>query len=183
MGIYSEIERLQNLVGDLRMLSMADAGELSLNPQTLSPKNLLERAATLFRHQAEGQEVTIQVEASDELPNFRVDEARMIQVLGNLISNALRYTLSGGTIILAAQPFGDKLEIRVEDTGAGIPEEELPHIFNRFHRGDKSRHTETGETGLGLAIVKALVEAHGGSVMAESKPGEGTIIRLVFPIN
>ncbi len=181
--IYSEIERLQNLVGDLRMLSMADAGELSLNPQSLSPKNLLERAAALFRHQAEGQNVAIQVKAGDDLPNFRVDEARMIQVLGNLISNALRYTLSGGTIILAAQSFGDELEIRVEDTGVGIPEDELPHIFNRFHRGDKSRHTETGETGLGLAIVKALVEAHGGSVMAESKPGEGTTIRLVFPIN
>jgi signal transduction histidine kinase len=181
--IYSEIERLQNLVGDLRMLSMADAGELSLNPQSLSPKNLLERAATLFRHQAEGQEVSIQVEASDELPSIGVDEARMIQVLGNLISNALRYTLSGGTIILAAQSFGDEVEIDVEDTGVGIPEEELPYIFNRFHRGDKSRHTETGETGLGLAIVKALVEAHGGNVTAESKPGEGTIIRLVFPIN
>jgi signal transduction histidine kinase len=179
--MYSEIERLQNLVGDLRMLSMADAGELSLNPQSLSPKNLLERAAALFRHQAEGQQVGIQVEASDDLPSIRVDEARMIQVLGNLISNALRYSLPGGTITLAVQSSGDEVEIRVEDTGVGIPEEELPYIFNRFHRGDKSRHTETGETGLGLAIVKALVEAHGGSVLAESKPDEGTIIRLVFP--
>lgn len=181
--IYSEIERLQNLVGDLRMLSMADAGELSLNPQSLTPKNLLERAAALFRHQAEGQQVSIQVEASDDLPSIHVDEARMIQVLGNLISNALRYSISGGTITLAAQSSGDEVEIRVEDTGAGIPEEELPFIFNRFHRGDRSRHTETGETGLGLAIVKALVEAHGGGVSAESKPGEGTVIRLVFPIN
>lgn len=181
--IYSEIERLQNLVGDLRMLSMADAGELSLNPQSISPKNLLERTAALFRNQAERQHVTIQVNAGDDLPNIRVDEARMIQVLGNLISNALRYSLSDGTITLAAQPSGDQLEIRVEDTGAGIPVDELPYIFNRFHRGDKSRHTETGETGLGLAIVKALVEAHGGSVSAESHPDEGTIIRLVFPID
>jgi signal transduction histidine kinase len=181
--IYSEIERLQNLVGDLRMLSMADAGELSLNPQSLSPQGLLERAATLFRHQAEGQQVTIQVKAGDDLPNIRVDEARMIQVLGNLISNALRYTLSGGAITLAAHAPGDGLEICVEDTGVGIPEEELPYIFNRFHRGDKSRHTETGETGLGLAIVKALVEAHGGSVSAESKPDRGTTIRLKFPID
>jgi signal transduction histidine kinase len=179
--IYSEIERLQNLVGDLRMLSMADAGELSLNPQSLSPRNLLERAAPLFRHQAEGQQVGIRVEAGEDLPSIRVDEARMIQVLGNLISNALRYSLPGGTITLAAQSFGDEVEIDVEDTGVGIPEEELPYIFNRFHRGDKSRHTETGETGLGLAIVKALVEAHGGNVTAESKPDEGTVIRLVFP--
>jgi signal transduction histidine kinase len=181
--IYSEIERLQNLVGDLRMLSMADAGELSLNPQSLSPKNLLERAAALFRHQAEGQQVAIQIKASNDLPSIRVDEARMIQVLGNLISNALRYSFPGGTITLAAQSSGDDVEIRVEDTGVGVPEEELPYIFNRFHRGDKSRHTETGETGLGLAIVKALVEAHGGGVTAESRQGEGTVIRLVFPIN
>jgi signal transduction histidine kinase len=179
--IYSEIERLQNLVGDLRMLSMVDAGELSLNPQSISPKNLLERASALFRHQAEGQHVTIQVNAGDDLPNIRVDEARLIQVLGNLISNALRYSLPGGTITLAAQTSADQLEIRVEDTGTGIPADELPYIFNRFRRGDKSRHTETGETGLGLAIVKALVEAHGGSVSAESKPDEGTTIRLMFP--
>ena len=147
--IYSEIERLQNLVGDLRMLSMADAGELSLNPQSISPKNLLERASALFRHQAEGQHVTIQVNAGDDLPNIRVDEARMIQVLGNLISNALRYSFSGGTITLAAQPSADQLEIRVEDTGIGIPADELPYIFNRFHRGDKSRHTEWGRPGWG----------------------------------
>ncbi|MEJ2596768.1 MAG: HAMP domain-containing sensor histidine kinase [Anaerolineales bacterium] len=181
--IYSEIERLQNLVGDLRMLSMADAGELSLNPQSISPKNLLERTSALFRNQAERQHVTIQVDAGDDLPNICVDEARMIQVLGNLISNALHYSSSDGTITLAAQPSGDRLEIRVEDMGIGIPADELPYIFNRFHRGDKSRHTETGETGLGLAIVKALVEAHGGSVLAESHPDEGTIIRLAFPID
>jgi signal transduction histidine kinase len=181
--IYSEIERLQNLVGDLRMLSMADAGELSLNPQSIAPKSLLERASALFRHQAEGQQVAIRFKASDDLPNIRVDEARMIQVLGNLISNALRYSLPGGVITLDAQSSGGGLEIRVKDTGVGIPEEELPYIFNRFHRGDKSRHTETGETGLGLAIVKALMEAHGGSVSAESKPDEGTTIRLVFPID
>jgi signal transduction histidine kinase len=181
--IYSEIERLQNLVGDLRMLSMADAGELSLNPQSISPKNLLERASMLFRHQAEAQEVAIQVIASDDLPDIRVDEARMIQVLGNLISNALRYTHSGDVITLAAQPSGDELEISVQDTGAGIPAEELPYIFDRFYRGDQSRHSETGETGLGLAIVKALVEAHGGSVSAESKPGKGTTIRLAFPVD
>ena len=181
--IYSEIERLQNLVGDLRMLSMADAGELPLNPQQLAPGGLLERAADLFRHQAEGQNISIEVQAASDLPRVRVDEARMIQVLGNLISNALRYTPSRGKITLFTQISGDMLEIFVQDTGAGISSDELPNIFNRFHRADKSRHTETGETGLGLAIVKALVEAQGGSTSAESAPGEGTAIRLRFPID
>jgi signal transduction histidine kinase len=98
-----------------------------------------------------------------------------------LISNALRYTPPGGEITLSAQSSGEGLQICVQDTGEGIPPEELPHIFNRLHRADKSRHTETGETGLGLAIVKALVEAQGGSTSAESSLGQGTTIRLWFP--
>jgi len=180
--IYSEIERLQNLVGDLRMLSLADAGELSLNPQSIAPRALLDKAATLFRHLAEQQKVTIMVTVSENLPELWVDEARMMQVLGNLISNALRYTPSGGRVTLSARSVDDSVEICVQDTGEGIPADELPFIFDRFRRGDKSRHAETGETGLGLAIVKALVESHGGSVAAESAPGAGTTIRLDLPI-
>jgi two-component system sensor histidine kinase BaeS len=181
--IYSEIERIQNLVGDLRTLSLADTGELSLNVQSISPKNFLEHASSLFRHQAELQNVSIDVKASPDLPEIQVDEARMIQVLGNLITNALRYTPAGGKVTLSARSSEDTLEICVQDTGEGIAADELPHIFNRFHRGDKSRHSETGETGLGLAIVKALVELHGGSTSAESSPDQGTTICLSFPTN
>ena len=181
--IYSEIELLEKLVEDLRMLSLADAGELSLNPQSISPKVLLEHAADLFRHQAEGQNVAIEVQASDDLPDIRVDEARMMQVLGNLVSNSLRYTPAEGRISLSAQRSGDRLAISVQDTGEGIAAEELPYIFDRFHRADKSRHNELGETGLGLAIVKALVEAQGGSTSAESNLGEGTSIQLLFPVD
>ncbi len=181
--IYSEIERLQNLVGDLRMLSLADAGELSLNPQLISPKSLLDRAASLFQHQAEQKNVTIDVNASDDLPEIKVDEARMMQVLSNLLSNALRHTNPKGVVSLSAQSSGDRLEICVRDTGEGIPAEELPYIFDRFQRGDKSRHIERGESGLGLAIVKALIDAHGGSTSAESTPGQGTTIHLTLPID
>ena len=181
--IYSEIERLQNLVGDLRMLSLAEAGELSLNPQRISPHALLERAASLFRHQAEGQGVAIEVDAEEAIPEIWVDEARMMQVLDNLISNALRYTPSGGRITLSAQSSGAEVEICVKDTGEGITADELPYIFNRFHRADKSRHSESGESGLGLAIVKALVESQGGSTSAESTPGRGTTIQLQLPID
>jgi signal transduction histidine kinase len=180
--IYSEIERLQDLVGDLRMLSLADAGELSLNPQEISPVTLLDRAADLFRLQAEQQQVEIAVMADGSLPNIWIDEARMMQVMGNLITNALRSTSAGGKIMLSATADGAQMEICVQDTGTGIEPEDLPFIFDRFHRVDKSRHTETGETGLGLAIVKALVESHHGSVSAESVPGSGTTIRLTFPI-
>lgn len=178
--IYSEIERLQSLVGDLRLLSLADAGELPLNPQPISPRVVLERAEALYCHQAEQIGVTIHVDAAPELPDIRVDEARMMQVLDNLISNALRYTPAGGSLTLSASAAEKQVEICVSDTGTGIPPEEVPYIFDRFHRADKSRHTESGESGLGLAIVKALVEMHRGKVSAESGPG-GTKVRLLFP--
>jgi signal transduction histidine kinase len=179
--IYSEIERLQNLVGDLRMLSQADSGELRLNPQAIAPGVLLERAAELFTHHAEQHGLNLKVEAAADLPEIRVDEARMMQVLDNLISNALRYTPEGGAIELSAQAHDGRVEIIVRDTGSGIPAEEIPFIFDRFHRADKSRHSESGESGLGLAIVKALVEAHGGHVSAESIIDQGTAIHLDFP--
>jgi signal transduction histidine kinase len=180
--IYTEIELLQKLVDDLRMLSLADAGELSLNPQRISPNALLDRACALFRHQAEQKNVALAVNTNGNLPDIWVDEARMLQVLGNLISNSLRYTPPDGKISLSAQQLEDMVEISVQDTGEGIDVEELPYIFNRFHRSDKSRHSEAGETGLGLAIVKALVEAQGGTTSAESNPGQGTTINLIFPV-
>ena len=181
--IYTEIERLQNLVGDLRMLSQADAGELPLNPQQIVPKNLLDRVAALFQHHADRYQVSLQVDASADLPEIRIDEARMMQVMDNLVSNALRYTPEGGSIFLSARVDQGKLELTVRDTGSGIAAEEIPFIFDRFYRADSSRHTETGESGLGLAIVKALVEAHGGTVWAESAPDQGTTIHIDLPIS
>ena len=179
--IYSEIERLQNMVGDLRMLSLADAGELSLNPQQISAKEVLEKVAGLFCQQAELRQVSIEVETGAGLPEMWADEARLVQVLGNLITNALRYTPAGGKIGLTARPQAHGIELSVEDNGEGIPAEDLPYIFDRFQRSDKSRHTENGESGLGLAIAKALVELHGGKISVESKVGSGTIFRIWMP--
>jgi signal transduction histidine kinase len=179
--IYTEIERLQNLVGDLRMLSQADAGELPLNLQRIAPRSLLNRAATLFRHQAEQQVVTLQVATAPDLPDILVDEARMIQVLGNLLCNSLRYTAPGGRIELSAVPVNGRIQLTVRDNGSGIAPEELPFIFDRFYRADRAR-TDTGESGLGLAIVKALVESQAGSVSVRSTLGDGTEIRLDLPV-
>ncbi len=180
--IYAETERLQNMVGDLRMLSQVDAGELALNPQRISPKPMLERVALVFEHKAEKQGVTLFVDAVEPLPEILVDEARLMQVMDNLLGNALRYTSPGGKIILSAQPVNEKLVLTVKDTGRGIATEELPFIFDRFYRADPSRHSDTGESGLGLAIVKALVEAQGGRAWAESVQGKGTSIHLEFPV-
>jgi signal transduction histidine kinase len=181
--IYTEIERLQNLVTDLRTLSLADAGELPLNRQPISPKYLLERAEALFEHQAEQQKVALCIEADENLPKFIMDEARMIQVFGNLISNSLRYTPEGGEIMLTAKKVDTGVEMSVRDNGCGIDAEQLPHIFERFYRADKSRYSEadsTEESGLGLAIVKALVEAQDGTIRAESAGGQGTTVFIRF---
>lgn len=184
--IYKEIERLQNLVGDLRTLSLADAGELTMNFQKIEPKALLEHTAALFKLPAEQQQVTLAVETPENLPAIRVDEARMIRVLGNLIENALRYTPAHGQITLRAQTVNHSLErqvaISVQDTGEGINTEELPFIFDRFYRGDKARHSEMNESGLGLAIVKALVESQHGTIHVESIVDQGTNFTLFFPI-
>lgn len=179
--IYGEIERLQNLVGDLRMLSQADSGELQLNRQSMDIKAFLEHSSQVFQLRAGQQDIHLVVETQPGLNPLSVDEARMLQVMDNLLSNAFRYTPRGGRIILSARQLDGQVEITVADTGSGIPAGELPHIFERFRRADPSRHAEMGETGLGLAIVRAIVEAHQGTVTAESTSGSGTRIRILLP--
>ncbi len=185
--IYSEIEHLQHLVGDLRTLSQADAGELKLNRQLVAPEELLQQTYTAFAHQAEQQGVRLAVEGAADAPRVSVDEVRLTQVLSNLVSNALRYTPAGGQVVLGAQVAlgtaaqAGTVTLTVADTGPGIAPADLPYIFNRFYRADRSRATETGESGLGLAIVKALVEAHGGTIEAHSDLGHGTTFAIQLP--
>ncbi len=180
--IYDEIEHLQHLVGDLRILSQADAGELKLNRQVMAPQDLLQQAFATFQHQAEQKGVQLALAPYDNLPFIEVDEVRLAQVLANLITNALRYTPAGGRVTLSAQPEANTVALTVADTGQGIPPEDLPFVFNRFYRADKSRSESEGESGLGLAIVKALVEAHGGTIGVQSTVGQGAAFTLRLPI-
>ena len=178
--IYSEIEHLQHLVGDLRTLSQADAGELSLHKQPLAAEDLIQHAQAAFEHHAEQKGIALEVQAGSSTPPVLVDEIRMTQVLSNLLSNAMRYTPPGGHITLGAQANAGGVDLSVHDTGQGIPPADLPFVFNRFYRADKSR-SDDGESGLGLAIVKALVEAHGGTIEALSDLGRGTTMRIHLP--
>ncbi|MBK5108223.1 MAG: HAMP domain-containing protein, partial [Anaerolineales bacterium] len=179
--IYDETKRLNRLVEDLRTLSLSDAGELHLNQQRISPKELLERAAAARKQEAIVNQVQLQIEAGESLLEIFVDADRMKQVLVNLLDNALRYTPTGGEIKLAARSAEAGVEIMVKDTGPGIPQEDLDHLFERFYRGDKSRQREEGGSGLGLAIAKSLVEVQGGQIRVESKPGEGAAFIISLP--
>ncbi len=181
--LYDEAQQLNHLIQELRTLSLADAGELSLNTQPIDPKALLERSGLAYVMQAEQQGVALRIEAADDLPELEADLERMTQVLNNLVANALKHT-QAGTVTLSARQAEQAILLQVSDTGKGIAEADLPHIFDRFYRADKSRgrnEHEAGSSGLGLAIAKAIVLAHGGEISAESQPNRGTIITVMLP--
>ena len=179
--IYGEAQHLFHLIQDLRTLSLADAGELPLQRQAILPSDLLQRVTAAHTHLAEKQKVALHFNSDDDLPEIDVDQERMVQVLGNLISNAMRYTSEGGRITLDARREGDTVLLSVADTGEGIPAEILPKVFDRFYRGEASRPRQDGETGLGLAIAKSIIEAHGGTITVDSGVGKGTTFTITLP--
>lgn len=179
--MHGEVEHLQHLVEDLRLLSLADAGELRLHRRAVDPTALLERTGLAYIVQAEQQGLALRVEAADDLPSINVDTDRMTQVLNNLVSNALRHT-HAGEIVLDAARDGQDVVLRVSDTGAGIPADDLPFVFDRFYRVDKARQRDDGDaSGLGLAIAKAIVEAHGGALTVDSVAGRGSTFSIRLP--
>lgn len=179
--MHEEAQHLQRLVADLRTLSLADAGELTLARQPVSPHELLTRTADAYRHAATQQQIDLHMDAPSDLPAVLVDPERMTQVLGNLVSNALRYTPTHGTITLAARRSNDGVQLLVRDTGTGIAPDALPHIFDRAYRADPARVQGEGESGLGLAIARTLVTAHGGTIEASSQAGMGATFTITLP--
>lgn len=181
-SMHVEALHLQRLIEDLRTLSLADAGELPLMRQMVSLQALVERTVLTYASQATLHHIKLHAHIPPDLPDVSVDPDRMAQVLGNLIQNALRYTPEGGEVVLSAAPHESGIELCVRDTGGGIAAADLPHIFDRFYRGDRARHSESGESGLGLAIVRSIVEAYGGFITVESAMGEGSVFTLVLPV-
>ena len=178
--MHKEAQHLGLLIDDLRTLSLLDSEELSLTYQQIAPKTLLERISAAHSPQAQNKAISIRVNVDQDLPVVEVDPERMAQVLGNLVSNAMRYVPEGGWIELSATADDSSVTLHVRDNGLGIAPEDLPHVFTRFYRGDKSRQLN-GEAGLGLTIARSLVEAHGGRISVESEPGQGTTFTIRLP--
>ena len=174
--IERETDVMARLLEDLQLLSNAEAGALRLHRERLEPRELVETAADAFATPAGEAGVRLRTEVPAGLPALDVDRVRIGEVFANLLANAVRHTPSGGTITLSASRNPHGVAFAVADTGEGIPADELAQVFDRFAKSPESRGV-----GLGLAIAKSLVQAHGGTISAESEPGRGTTIRFVLP--
>jgi signal transduction histidine kinase len=180
--VLEEAELLTRLVEDLRLLAMAEAGQLTLEKGPMHVGDLLQDTYVNFSPQAADRGVTLALDLPPEIPEVSADRRRISQVLGNLLTNALRHTPEGGCVTLSAATDADGVEVAVADTGTGIPPEDLPYVFERFWRGDKSRSRAGGGSGLGLAIARQLVEMHGGHIRAASTPGQGSRFSFILPV-
>ena len=173
--------RLNALVEDLLTLTRLESRRDPLKREPLALPAFFADLETDWQTKLAGKSIVFTTEVADGTPLLFADPHRLRQVLDNLLDNAVKYTPVNGAIGLRARAAGDLIELRLSDSGAGIPPADLPHIFERFYRADKARSRELGGTGLGLSIVKHIVLAHGGSVAAESTVGKGTTVALTFP--
>jgi signal transduction histidine kinase len=181
-SLYEESLILSRLVVDLQELSLAEAGQLYLLRKPLVLEEIISKAVASLQLQATSKQLLLFVDLPPILPRVMADAERVGQVLRNLLSNAITHTPPGGEITVRARANYDEALISVQDTGAGIEEEHLPNVFERFYRTDASRSRATGGSGLGLAIVKQMVEAHHGHIEVESTPGRGSCFTFTLPV-
>ncbi len=182
--LYGETRLLARLVDDLRVLALADAGQLPMKLTACDLKELIRRIASSAQAAVEPEGLSISTDIPDDLPLAMADADRVAQVLHNLLANAIRHTSPGGLVRLSATSGPRAVEVTVADTGEGIAPEHLAHIFDRFWRADPARSRDNdwgGGTGLGLSIAQSLVRAMGGRIWAESEPGRGAVFRFTLP--
>jgi signal transduction histidine kinase len=182
-SINEEVVLLCRLVDDLRELALAESGELKLSYQSEGVADLVNHAVAALQTKAQAKEIALSVYVPDEVPPVRADSQRIAQVLRNLLENAIIHTSKGNNVAITARQQDGWVEISVADNGEGIPENDLPNIFERFYRMDKSRTRATGGSGLGLTIAKYLIEAHGGKIWVQSEVGKGSCFAFTLPVS
>ncbi|MEV0527139.1 ATP-binding protein [Streptomyces sp. NPDC050439] len=179
-SLLEEAVLLQHIVNDLQDLAAADAGTLRLHREPVHASDVVDQVAAAHQAGAEAAGVRLSATTTGD-PCFTADPLRLRQAIGNLVSNAIRHTPEGGSVTIDCRATSDEVVVEVADTGTGIDPDDLPHVFDRFWRADKSRTRSTGGSGLGLAIVRQLVEGHGGTVSVRSTPGEGAVFTVRVP--
>lgn len=172
-SMQEEVMRLTRLVGDLRDLSLAQVHQLELHLQPVDLDEKVERAADMLEPLLEEKKLRFVKELAPGLPERQLDPDRLNQILYNLITNAIRYTHPGTLILLKTEPAGDRVRLTIADEGPGIAPEDLPHVFEQFYRGDKSRNRASGGSGIGLSLAKSFVEAQGGTITARNRKEGG----------
>ncbi|MDO8750042.1 MAG: ATP-binding protein [Dehalococcoidia bacterium] len=177
--IHGEIDRMSEMVNELLELSRLESGQVKLQASPVDLPPLIQEVLVRFQERVRAKEIRLDAFLADGLPSVFGEKEKLGQVLSNLVDNAIKFTPEHGQVTITANVAGRMVEVAVRDTGIGIPEEHLPHIFERFYKVDPSRRD--GGTGLGLAIVKHIVQAHGGEVSAESKEGAGTTFTFTVP--
>ncbi|KUO97230.1 sensor histidine kinase [Ferroacidibacillus organovorans] len=181
--IYEESQRVERLIQDLFTLAQADEGDLLLiRREPLQIDAWMQSLVDRVSARASAKEITVSLSMPQTVALVEADPLRLEQALINVLDNAVRYTMPGGKVSVEVVQKGDFLYFQVSDSGMGIPRKELPYIWNRLYRVEKSRSRVRGGSGLGLAIVKQVIEAHGGFVSAQSEEGAGTVITLGIPL-
>lgn len=182
--IREEADRLEQLVNDLRTLSLADAGELSMEFQPININKLLSDIQSHYMIQFNQKRITLDLETDPGILQFQanLDPTRFSRVITNVLENALRYTPEAGNVVIAINQSGNNVVISIHDSGKGVTAEEADHLFDRFYRADASRTRDEGGSGLGLAIAKSIVEMHQGKIWAESEVGKGMKIFIQLPV-
>jgi two-component system phosphate regulon sensor histidine kinase PhoR len=179
--LHKHAARMSELISDISDLSAIESGQVKLTPGPVRLKNIVSEVIALLEARRTGCNVSFNVSISDQL-FVQADRTRLEQILYNLVDNAVKFNKPGGSVAVTAEPAGDRVAIHIEDTGAGIAAANLPRVFERLYRADKSRSRTIEGTGLGLAIVKHLVHAHGGEVSAESELGRGSRFTFTLPL-
>lgn len=179
--IAMDADRLSKLVNDLLDLSQIESGQMKLELKPTHLSEIIDRVLTDLNKLARSKHITIEKNLPDSLPKVRCDETGMAQVFVNLIENAIKYNKEMGKVIISAKEKDSFLQVAITDTGIGIPEEDLPRIFERFYRVDKAHSRQLGGTGLGLSIVKHIIQFHTGDVSVESRVGVGSTFRVSLP--